>query len=176
MREILKGRKGRQTLSDRYSVVAFSWRSDLCMCQWYISTAFVLRLVVLRLCRDDGNKQLLGQVNVWQGAKKTTPRIFCGIFTHQANHATKMKASQYRLQEKFKGNGLSLHSCVDDFDFVVNYFCCVGASYETLVSTRCAQQSKLGIACCQPLCQCHLLVAHGKDRNDHHTSANRQNT
>eukprot|EP00903_Cladosiphon_okamuranus_P006776 g6606.t1 len=43
---------------------------------------------------EDGHKKLLAQVNVWQGAQKTTPRVFCGIYTHQPNHATKVKAIQ----------------------------------------------------------------------------------
>eukprot|EP00752_Nemacystus_decipiens_P004621 g4218.t1 len=43
---------------------------------------------------EDSHKKLLAQVNVWQGARRTSPRVFCGIFTHQTNHATKVKAIQ----------------------------------------------------------------------------------
>ncbi|CAM9666863.1 unnamed protein product [Ectocarpus sp. 12 AP-2014] len=38
---------------------------------------------------EDDHKKLLDQTHVWQGARKTTPRVFCGIYTHQNNHATK---------------------------------------------------------------------------------------
>lgn len=43
--------------------------------------------------REDGHKKLLAQVDVWQRAQKTTPRVFCGIYTHQTNHVTKTKVS-----------------------------------------------------------------------------------
>ena len=53
-----------------------------------------VRPVILRVCREDDHKKLLAQVNVWQNAQKTTPRVFCGIYTHQPNHETKLKVSQ----------------------------------------------------------------------------------
>lgn len=43
------------------------------------------------LPRKDDNKKLIDQVDVWGGSAKLTPRIFCGIFTHKKNHATKVK-------------------------------------------------------------------------------------
>lgn len=41
--------------------------------------------------REDGHKKLLNQVEVWGGAAKGTPRIFCGIYTYHKNHQTKVK-------------------------------------------------------------------------------------
>lgn len=41
--------------------------------------------------REDDHEKLFSQVNVWQGALKKIPRVFCGIYTHQTNHATKVK-------------------------------------------------------------------------------------
>lgn len=41
--------------------------------------------------RSDKHRDLLNQVEVWGGAAKATPRIFCGIYTHKANHYTKVK-------------------------------------------------------------------------------------
>eukprot|EP00752_Nemacystus_decipiens_P004620 g4217.t1 len=49
-------------------------------------------MLVYEITSEDGHKKLLAQVNIWEGAQMTTPRVFCGIFTHQANHATKVKA------------------------------------------------------------------------------------
>ena len=45
--------------------------------------------------RDDDHKKLLSQVDVWLGGAliKKAPRVFCGIYTHQPNHATKVKVS-----------------------------------------------------------------------------------
>ncbi|CAN0045847.1 unnamed protein product [Ectocarpus sp. 4 AP-2014] len=41
---------------------------------------------------NDSHKQLIDQVDVWGGAAKTAPRIFCGVYTYHANHDTKIKA------------------------------------------------------------------------------------
>ncbi|CAM9672737.1 unnamed protein product [Ectocarpus sp. 6 AP-2014] len=41
---------------------------------------------------NDDHKKMLTHVDVWKGASKTMPRIFCGIFTHRKNHFTKVKA------------------------------------------------------------------------------------
>ncbi|CAM9609127.1 unnamed protein product [Ectocarpus fasciculatus] len=41
---------------------------------------------------NDDHKKMLAHVDVWEGASKTMPRIFCGIFTHTKNHFTKVKA------------------------------------------------------------------------------------
>ncbi|CAM9450923.1 unnamed protein product [Ectocarpus sp. 4 AP-2014] len=41
---------------------------------------------------NDDHKKMLTHVDVWEGASKTMPRIFCGIFTHRKNHFTKVKA------------------------------------------------------------------------------------
>ncbi|CAN0346077.1 unnamed protein product, partial [Ectocarpus fasciculatus] len=41
---------------------------------------------------EDDHKKLLTQIDVWDGAEKGAPRIFCGIYTHEKNHATKVKA------------------------------------------------------------------------------------
>eukprot|EP00903_Cladosiphon_okamuranus_P008045 g7759.t1 len=41
---------------------------------------------------DDNHKKLIDQVDVWAGAAKTKPRIFCGIYTYEKNHHTKVKA------------------------------------------------------------------------------------
>lgn len=53
--------------------------------------------------RNDGHKQLLNQVDVWGGAAKLAPRIFCGIYTYQKNHQTKVKVSNnvFLISEKF---------------------------------------------------------------------------
>lgn len=48
--------------------------------------------------RDDDHKNMLAHVDVWEGASKTTPRIFCGIFTHRKNHFTKVKVGARSLK------------------------------------------------------------------------------
>lgn len=62
---------------------------------------------ILILFREDDHKKLLDQTHVWQGARKTTPRVFCGIYTHQNNHATKVKASGrlYRSKNRLMKRG-----------------------------------------------------------------------
>lgn len=49
------------------------------------------------LRRSDGHKKLLDQVDVWGGSAKLSPRIFCGIYTYQKNHETKVKVSVSRI-------------------------------------------------------------------------------
>lgn len=43
--------------------------------------------------RNDNHKRLIDQVDVWAGSTKTKPRIFCGIYTYEKNHYTKVKVS-----------------------------------------------------------------------------------
>lgn len=52
---------------------------------------FFLTSTFFLFARNDNHKQLIDQVDVWGGAAKTAPRIFCGVYTYHANHATKIK-------------------------------------------------------------------------------------
>ncbi|CAB1112839.1 unnamed protein product [Ectocarpus sp. CCAP 1310/34] len=43
---------------------------------------------------EDDHKKLLAQIDVWERTQKGAPRIFCGIYTHEMNHATKVRVGQ----------------------------------------------------------------------------------
>lgn len=58
--------------------------------------------------REDDHKKLLAQVDVWRGAARAAPRIFCGIYTHQKNHKTNVKVSQLSKEP----NTIRWNSCV----------------------------------------------------------------
>lgn len=139
--------------------------------------------MVLRLCREDGHKKLLAQVNVWQSAQLTAPRVFCGIFTHQLNHATKVKVSQHRWKA-CGSNGKHLTAflrgriplCVTHKWISSSSVLAVSAS----PARRWSQQSALnclryefGVFQCQAFSQCHWLLAHGGFRSNQHTDAKR---
>lgn len=55
------------------------------------SSTLASRRIISRHIRNDKHKQLIDQVDVWGGAAKASPRIFCGIYTYHANHFTKVK-------------------------------------------------------------------------------------
>ncbi|CAM9581065.1 unnamed protein product [Ectocarpus fasciculatus] len=54
------------------------------------STSSLLGDSSLRACAmNDYHKKMLAHVDVWEGASKTMPRIFCGIFTHRKTTSRK---------------------------------------------------------------------------------------
>lgn len=56
----------------------------------YVCTAVCIHCLYIPT-RNDNHKKLIDQVDVWAGAAKTKPRIFCGIYTYHKNHFTKVK-------------------------------------------------------------------------------------
>lgn len=56
--------------------------------------------------REDDNKKLLAQINVWPNTIRAVPRVFCGVYTHKNNHQTKLKVRRLRSVESM-GNQAS---------------------------------------------------------------------